>query len=141
MSAQAAIYGRLGRDPETRSTATGKTMAVGAVAVDLELRARGQDTSTEAEWFNLIAFGRAAETLARHEKGDLVSVAGRLQLSAWTTATGETRRQFQIVADSVVSARTVRPGGRKKASTPDEPVAAHGGAPAARADPNDEIPF
>ena len=141
MSAQAAVYGRLGRDPETRGTANGKTMAVASVAVDLECRERGQDTSTQAEWFNVIAFGRAAETLSRHEKGDLVSVAGRLQLSAWATSTGETRRQFQIVADSVVSARSVRPSSGRRHNPPDEPVAAQGGAPAAPADPNDEIPF
>ena len=137
MSAQAAIYGRLGRDPETRETANGKTMAIGAVAVDLECRERGKDTERVPEWFNVLAFGRSADDLARHKKGDLVSVAGRLQLSAWTTQAGETRRQFQLVADSVVSARTVRPGGGRKAGTADADPAAQ----AAPAELDDEIPF
>ena len=57
MSAQAAIYGRLGRDPDTRETANGKPMAMGAVAVDLERRERGKDTERVPEWFDVIAFG------------------------------------------------------------------------------------
>ena len=137
MSAQAAIYGRLGRDPETRETANGKPLTMVAVAVDLECRERGKDTETQAEWFDVLAFGRSAETLAKHEKGDLVSVAGRLQLSAWTTSTGETRRQFQLVADSVVSARAVRPSGGRKAGTVDADQTAQAAPP----DLDDEIPF
>ena len=137
MSAQAAIYDRLGRDPETRETANGKPMTMVAVAVDLECRERGKDTETQAEWFDVLAFGRSAETLAKHEKGDLVSVAGRLQLSAWTTSTGETRRQFQLVADSVVSARAVRPSGGRKAGTVDADQTAQAAPP----DLDDEIPF
>ena len=74
MSAQAAIYGRLGRDPETRETVNGKTMATGAVAVDLERRERGKDTERVPEWFDVIAFGRPADDLARHVKGDLLAV-------------------------------------------------------------------
>ena len=138
MSAHAAIYGRLGRDPETRETANGKAMTVGAVAVDLECRERGKDTEMQAKWFDIISFGRVAEDLARHVKGDLVSIADRLQLSAWTTSAGETRRQFQIVADSVISARTVRPSGGPKAVTTADAVDAQ--APLG-SDLNDEIPF
>ena len=107
------------------------------MAVDLECRERGKDTETQAEWFDVLAFGRSAETLAKHEKGDLVSVAGRLQLSAWTTSTGETRRQFQLVADSVVSARAVRPSGGRKAGTVDADQTAQAAPP----DLDDEIPF
>ena len=46
-------------------------------------------------------------------KGELVSVAGNMQISQWTDQNGEMRQGWQVIADSVISARTVRPGGRK----------------------------
>lgn len=45
-------------------------------------------------------------------KGDLVSVAGNMQLNQWTGQDGGTQQGYQVVADSVISARTVRPGGK-----------------------------
>jgi hypothetical protein len=35
---------------------------------------------------------------------------------------GEQRRQFQIVADSVISARTVRPGGGRRKQSQQQPA-------------------
>ena len=58
MSAVITIRGRLGADPVTRQTSNGNQMATGSLAVTLPSR---QDDETE--WFNLIAFGRVAETL------------------------------------------------------------------------------
>ncbi len=63
----------------------------------------------------IVGFGRVAESLLKHKRGDMLSAAGRVQLNTWATDGGEQRRQFQIVADSVISARTVRPGGGRKA--------------------------
>jgi single-stranded DNA-binding protein len=51
-------------------------------------------------------------TLAKHRKGDLVSVAGNMQLNQWTGQDGGTQQGYQVIADSVLSARTVRPGGK-----------------------------
>ena len=63
----------------------------------------------------MTAFGRVASDLAQHAKGDPVSVSGRLQWSRWTDRDGDEREQWQIIADALVSARTVRPrGGRRK---------------------------
>ena len=62
---------------------------------------------------SVLAFGRQADALAKHHKGELVSVAGNMQVSQWTGQNGETRRGWQVIADSVISARTARPGGKK----------------------------
>ncbi len=62
---------------------------------------------------SVLAFGRQADALAKHQKGELVSVAGNMQISQWTDQNGEMRQGWQVIADSVISARTVRPGGRK----------------------------
>jgi hypothetical protein len=44
----------------------------------------------------------------------LAAEAGRLELSKWTDANGTERESWNLTADSLVSARTVRPGGGKR---------------------------
>nr|WP_236039775.1 single-stranded DNA-binding protein [Klebsiella michiganensis] len=60
----------------------------------------------------VIAFGKQADALANHRKGDLVSVAGNMQLNQWTGQDGAAQQGYQVIADSVLSARAVRPGGK-----------------------------
>lgn len=109
MSAQAAIYGRLGQDPQQRTAQSGTTWATATLAVNL---AEGDDAPPT--WFGIRAFGKVAEVLCKHAKGDLVSVSGRLQLSRWRDNAGQDREQLQIVADVVISAKSVRQGGGRR---------------------------
>ncbi len=99
-------------------------MAVCSIAVTLDTRSEEQ----EMEWFALVTFGKLAESLLKHRKGDMISTAGKVQPNTWTTGGGDDRRQFQIVADSVISARTVRPGGDRKANQGQGITHAHSGA-------------
>lgn len=64
----------------------------------------------------MVAFGKQADALAGHVKGDLVSVAGAMQVNQWAGKDGGTQQGYQVVADSVISARTVRPGGKRAES-------------------------
>ncbi len=109
MSAQIAAYGRLGRDPKEINTKTGKVMASCSVAVDAS-----SGEQQETLWLDILAFERLAQSLLRHSKGDMVSVSGRLQVNHWTDKNMNDRTQQQVIADSLVSSRSVRPGGRKK---------------------------
>lgn len=112
---QIAAYGRLGQDPRSIDTASGKPMAVSSIAVTLSDR-RGQERT---EWLGLVAFGRLAQLLLEHAKGDSVSVAGRVQINSYTAGTGETREELQVVADSLLSAHSARPG-KSEASPADD---------------------
>lgn len=105
---QASAYGRLGQEPKRINTQSGKPMAVSSLAVSV-----GEAQDDHPEWFGVVAFGRVADDLLRHQKGDLVSVSGRVQRSTWTRGDGQTVQQLQIVADSLISARTTRPAGGK----------------------------
>ena len=78
MSAQLSAYGRLGRDPRPVETSSGKAMTVASLAVTIESRESGE-TGEGTLWLDVVSFGRVADDLARHAKGDLVSVAGRMQ--------------------------------------------------------------
>ena len=125
MSGHAAVsvYGRLTGDPREIKTRTGTLMTVGRLAVSLPCRENGED-SEAAAFFGLVAFGELAESLARHVKGDTVSASGRVKINRYTNRDGEAQEEMQIMADGLVSARTIRPGGgrkKKKAAAPRTP--------------------
>jgi single-stranded DNA-binding protein len=107
MTAQISAYGRLVADPQTRTTGKGTNMAMARLAVALPCNAA--DNGEATFWLGVIAFGKQADALAKHRKGDLVSVAGNMQLNQWTGQDGGTQQGYQVIADSVLSARTVRP--------------------------------
>ncbi|HBW1955624.1 TPA: single-stranded DNA-binding protein [Klebsiella pneumoniae] len=114
MTAQISAYGRLVADPQTRTTNSGGSMAMGRLAVALPCHAAEGGEVTF--WLGVVAFGKQADALAGHVKGDLVSVAGAMQVNQWTGKDGGTQQGYQVVADSVISARTVRPGGKRAES-------------------------
>ena len=131
----AAIYGRLGGDPIERQTKNGKVMVTVTVAVDAARHGADADTA----WISLVAFGRAAEALARHVKGDLIGCMGALYRNRYTARDGQEREGWSLTLQSIMSARTVRPsGGRKRVETA---KAAPAGASAGNGAPfNDPIP-
>ena len=45
----------------------------------------------------------------------MVSASGQLQMNRWTDQAGNTKESHQLLADSLISAKTVRPG-RKSGS-------------------------
>jgi single-stranded DNA-binding protein len=136
----ASLYGRLGKDAQAIATKSGRPMTVASVAVDVSPR-DGEATL----WVRVVAFGTAAEALAKHAKGDALSAMGRLELSQWRGDDGAERETWQSIAEHLISARTVRPRGGKTA----DPGEKHGKSgpgprPAKTAAPlpfNDEIPF
>lgn len=107
MSATLAAYGRLGNDPRAIETKSGKPMTVATLAVDVG------EADAPPLWLGIVAFGKLADELLKHHKGDMLSASGRLQVRQYTGSDGAQREQWQVVADALVSARTVRPGARK----------------------------
>ncbi|EIX0703642.1 single-stranded DNA-binding protein [Escherichia coli] len=111
MTAQIAAHGRLVDDPQVKQTSKGTPMTLARMAVSVPCH--NADDGQATLWLAVTAFGKQADALAKHHKGELVSVAGNMQVSQWTGQNGETRRGWQVIADSVISARTARPGGKK----------------------------
>jgi single-stranded DNA-binding protein len=128
-----SCYGRLGQDPRSIETKSGKPMCVCSIAVDVVDRTGSACT----QWLGVVAFGGVADNLARHAKGDPIGVSGRVQQNSYTKGDGSSVTELQIVADNIVSARTVRPGGKKKITNGDRSAAPAEPHP----DLNDEIPF
>jgi single-strand DNA-binding protein len=89
--------GRLTRDPETRSTASGKTVTSFSLAVD-----RGGQDDT-ADFFDVTAWEKTGELVAQYlSKGRRVLVQGRLRQDSWDDKeTGKKRSKVEVVAGDV----------------------------------------
>lgn len=114
MTAQISAYGRLVVDVQSRTTSSGNNMSFARIAVTLPCQR--SDNGEATFWLAVTAFGKQADALAKHQKGDMVSVSGNMQITQWTDGRGVGQTGYQVIADSVISARTVRPGGRKGAA-------------------------
>ncbi|MDI9636842.1 single-stranded DNA-binding protein [Kamptonema cortianum] len=94
------LIGRLTRDPEIRTTTSGKPVANFSIAVTK--RFKPQDGSPDADFFNIVAWGSSAEFVSNYlGKGRLVAVEGRLQSRRYTTQDGNQRDVVEVVADNV----------------------------------------
>ncbi len=94
---QVILMGRLTRDPETRSTSTGKTVTSFSIAVD---RATQDD---QADFFDVTAWEKTGELVAQYlSKGRRVLVQGRLRQDSWDDKdTGKKRSKVEVVAQDV----------------------------------------
>lgn len=94
---QVILMGRLTRDPEMRTTTTGKTIASFSLAVD---RA-GQDDATD--FFEVTAWEKLGELVSQYlSKGRRCLVQGRLRQDSWDDKeTGKKRSRIEVVATDV----------------------------------------
>jgi single-strand DNA-binding protein len=109
---QVILMGRLTRDPEQRTTSTGKTIASFSIAVDRF----GQDDS--ADFFDITAWEKLGELVIQYlAKGRRVLVQGRLRQDSWEDKeTGKKRSRVEVTATDVTfldgpsdSAKTSQP--------------------------------
>lgn len=96
------LIGRMGKDPELRTTTTGKSVVEFSIAV--AKRIKPSDGGPDADWFRVKAWGPTAEFVANYlGKGRLVSVDGRLETRKYTAADGTNREIIEVVAENVQS--------------------------------------
>ncbi|HZJ34613.1 MAG TPA: single-stranded DNA-binding protein [Candidatus Angelobacter sp.] len=94
---QVILMGRLTRDPEQRTTNSGKTIANFSIAVDRF----GQDDT--ADFFDITAWEKLGELVVQYlTKGRRVLVQGRLRQDSWEDKeTGKKRSRVEVTATDV----------------------------------------
>ncbi|HMS93036.1 MAG TPA: single-stranded DNA-binding protein [Candidatus Saccharibacteria bacterium] len=94
---QVILMGRLTRDPETRTTTSGKSVTSFSLAVDRQ----GQDD--QADFFDVTAWEKTGELVAQYlSKGRRCLVQGRLRQDSWDDKeTGKKRSRVEVVAFDV----------------------------------------
>jgi len=94
---QVILMGRLTRDPEVRTTTTGKTITSFSLAVDRG----GQEDA--ADFFDVTAWEKLGELVSQYlSKGRRCLVQGRLRQDSWEDKeTGKKRSRVEVVATDV----------------------------------------
>ena len=94
---QVILLGRLTRDPEQRTTPSGRTVVSFSIAVD---RA-GQDD--QADFFDVTAWEKLGELVMQYlSKGRRILVQGRLRQDSWDDKeTGKRRSRIEVTATDV----------------------------------------
>ncbi len=95
------LLGRVGTDPELRSTKSGTAVVQLRLATDRY--SKSNDGQSETDWHSIVVWGKTAEAVARYvAKGDRVHVTGRLQQHNWQTDSGERRSRTEVHASEVI---------------------------------------
>ncbi|GAB4222370.1 MAG: single-stranded DNA-binding protein [Francisella sp.] len=90
------LLGRLGADPEVRSTQNGTIVANLSIATN-----DGMGENITTEWHRVVVFGKSAEVLQKYaNKGTLLFVEGRLRTNKWQDRNGNTQYSTEIVASN-----------------------------------------
>lgn len=96
------LLGRLGRDPELRTTASGQSVCNFSVATSEKWKDKDGTANERTEWHNIVAWAKLAEICAEYlGKGREVYVEGKLQTSKYTDKEGVERYKTEVVAQTV----------------------------------------
>jgi len=95
------LIGRLGKDPESKFTPSGKKVAHFSLAVSQRWKS-GAETKEYTEWVNIEAWGRLGEVCQEYlKKGSLIYLEGRLKTERYEDKGGETKYYTKVVALSL----------------------------------------
>ena len=110
---KAMLIGRLGRDPEIRSTPSGIKVASFSMATDFNVKNRETgEWDTRTEWHNIKAWRYLAENAERNlHKGSLVYVEGRITYDSYNDKEGNKRYKTEIIANELISLEKREGGG------------------------------
>lgn len=88
------LMGRLGRDPEIKTTNSGALVVNFTLAVSRPYK-NGDERVTD--WINCCAWRNTADFIAKYfHKGDPISVVGAIQTRQWTDSDGQTRYATEV---------------------------------------------
>jgi single-strand DNA-binding protein len=99
---RATIVGNLTRDPELKSLPSGMQVASFSVATNRVWKDKQGQRQEEADYHNIVVFGKQAETSSQYlKKGQQVLLEGRIQTRSWDGTDGKKQYRTEIVADFV----------------------------------------
>ncbi|MCI7759393.1 MAG: single-stranded DNA-binding protein [[Eubacterium] saphenum] len=94
------LMGRLTRDPELKTTASGVNVCSFSIAVDRRFQAKGEEK--KADFFNIVAWRQQGEFVSRYfKKGNMILVEGELQTRQYTNKDGQNVNVTEIIADQI----------------------------------------
>lgn len=112
------VLGNVARDPEIRSLPSGGSVVSFSVASNRVWKDKAGQKQQEAEFHNVVVFGKLAEIAGSYiKKGGLLLVEGRLKTQSWEKD-GIKRYKTEIIGESIQLGP--RPTGTTTAPAPKE---------------------
>ena len=132
---QCNFIGRLGRDPETKYTASGEAVCNFSLACSEQWKDKQGNKQEKTEWVNVVIWGKLGEIAGQYlQKGSLCFISGKMTTRKWLEKDGSTRHTTEIVAREM----KILSGGKGKS----EPgPGGHGGPFPEPPDIGDDVPF
>jgi single-strand DNA-binding protein len=129
---RATVIGYLGGDPELRSLPSGQPVVNFAVATDEAFVDKQGQRQERVEWHHVVAFGKIADTCAKHlKKGRQVYVEGHLRTREYEAKNNGGKRQRTEIVTSRIQFLGAPPAERTDAAAIEEPPIP----------PAEEVPF
>lgn len=114
---RAMIIGNMTRDPETRTTTSGKAVCSFSVATNSSWKDAAGQKQERSEFHNIVAWGKLAEICQQFlGKGRKVYIEGRLQTREWDGQDGQKRNRTEIVAENMIMLDRAPAGGGQSAN-------------------------
>ena len=96
------LLGRLGRDPEQKTSQNGSVIATLSIATESSFKDKSGQWQKTTDWHRVTIFGKQAENACRYlHKGSLVLIEGSLRYRTWEGQDGQKHSATDIVAQSV----------------------------------------
>ena len=95
------LVGRLGNDPEMKSTQSGSAVANLSIATSESWTDKQGQRQERTEWHRVVFFNKPAETIGQYvKKGQQLYVEGRLQSRKWQDKDGIEKYSTDIISDN-----------------------------------------
>ena len=97
------LVGRLGKDPEVKTTPSGQTIAKFSLATDEKFTDKSGQRQERTEWHNIVVWGKLAEICGNYlRKGKQVYIEGSIKTDSWDDKeTGVKKYRTEIIASGM----------------------------------------
>jgi len=136
---QVQVIGRLGKDPDTRYSASGDAVCSFSVAASESYKDKSGQKQEKTEWFRCVTYQKLAEICGQYlTKGQLVYVSGSLQTRQYKDKQGVEKsitevkvREMKMLGRNDEPKQNSEPNHKPKVETDPKPIS----------DLDDDIPF
>lgn len=102
MMQKMSLIGRMGKDPETKTLASGDVVVNFSVATSEKWTDKNGEKQESTEWFNCTAYKKLAEIIHKYlTKGSLVYLEGKMKTRSWEDKNGEKRYATDLVVSEM----------------------------------------
>jgi len=99
---KAIILGNVTKDPEVRALPSGQQVTNFSIATNRYYTATSGEKKEEAEFHNIVCFGKLADITSRYiKKGSLILIEGRIKTRNWVNQQGVKQYRTEIIAESM----------------------------------------